>query len=79
MYTTFKIYCKNNIDQTVQKTIKEHQAPKFNDDEEMTKDIREWSPFTSDFKVNYVLLLYNKTKQSKNLFNKFILENTPIC
>ena len=51
------IFFRNfGIEEVVQKTDKDY-GTKFKDDEEMTCDIRDWSPFTSDFKVSLVFIL----------------------
>ena len=61
----------NSINEIVNKVIDMDQATKFKDEEEMTKDVREWSPFTSDFKVSFIFKLKRfSILQKKTLYKK---------
>ena len=64
-------YYRDSINEVVNKVIDMDQATKFNDEEEMTKDVREWSPFTSDFKVSFIFKLKRfSILQKKTLYKK---------
>lgn len=64
-------YYRDSINEVVNKVIDMDQATKFKDEEEMTKDVREWSPFTSDFKVSFIFKLKRfSILQKKTLYKK---------